>query len=431
MKRYGFVSFVLLLLLLSTACNQQRPTGANVTVEGAATGTLYYQVGDGEWRRMPRIDDLRFGFMLPAEETRYGVALLCAPEWFSTNGELWVYQLTTEDATALSLDCGPGAGEPLSAVALVVTKAQGDTGNYDEARASLGNGYGQASLGRTIGLYARPKEGQGLLVWARDANAPYPIVRLRYDPGFDARPGRCPYDQPCTVELGPGDAPDLQSVDPLPLPPWAVHGGFHVEFVAHGWSSSPLTLGLGGFNGGRYLVVPNTVAGDLYAGRAWAGDGTYGSGESRFFGPQAQTLRFALPQAKFDPTIAEEALPTFVNLSYPDGPAAYLFRLDVYARGSLWSAFTEHVLVSLRWLGENSSFTVPDLSHAPGLEGTRPLSGDRVDWSAAVLLSDLSLADLLAAERAPGYAGLDEHAVLRVPSVSLRFASKEGGYTVP
>ncbi len=431
MKRIGlaFLSFVLFLLF---ACNQQ-PAGTHITVLGATTGAVYYQVGKGEWRLLPREDYGRYGFDLPAGENRYGVVLLCRSGWYSsTEGTLQIYQLTTDDATELRLDCGPDADRSLSSVALAVSKAQGDPGNYDRATATLGSGHGFAPLGRPMGLYARPEAGQGLMVWAEDKSPPYALLRLRYDPDFDARPGRCPYDQPCTVELGPSDAVRYQNVAALSAPAWASRGGFEVGFLAHGWTWFPFTDG-GGLNGGRYFEVPGVVPGDLYLSRAWAGDasGTHWVGQTKTFGPQTGTLRFTLPQDEFDPTVSQGALPTFAGLDYPEAPAAYRFRLSVGARGTLFHSLYEYILVSPRWLGTSSRYAAPDVSGAPGLAGTRPLPGDEIAWSAAVLLSDRTLSELLTAERVPPYGALSEHTHFRVPGFSLRSAVKYGRYTAP
>ncbi len=418
---------------LALAACHQAPAGMRVAVTGGTLGTLYYQIGDGDWRPMPQAAYGRYAFELPAGENRYGVALLCKSAWYlSAEGTLQIYQLTTEDATELRLDCGPDAERSLSSVALVVTKAQGDPGNYDRATATLGLDDGFAPLDRPMGLYARPEAGQGLMVWAKDKTSPYPLLRLRYDPDFDPRPGRCPYDRPCTVELGPGDAVRYQNVAALSAPAWASRGGFEVGFLAHGWNWVPF-VNDGGLGGGRYVEVPGAVPGDLYLGHASAGDacGTYLVGQSKTFGPQTGTLRFTLPQDKFDPTVSQGALPAFAGLDYPEAPVAYRFRLSVGARGTLLHPLHEYILVSPRWLGTASRYAVPDVSGAPGLAGTRPLPGDEISWSAGVLLSEHTLSELLTAERVPPYGALYEHARFRVPGFSLRSALKYGHYTVP
>ncbi len=427
-------------LLWLSACNPGGG-GTQVTVElvsplangGPATATVVYQVGDGNWQLATQTGYGKYAFTLPPGEKRYGVAVNCLPSipLLTTVGWAFVYQLTTDDTTALKVACLNLSDLPLTPITLKAKKDTGDTGSYDRAWifTDIGNDYDWLNSNIRLGITAG--SGKDVLVVAYDGGyQPDKIRRIRFLRDFDASPGNCPSASPCQVVLKASDAPSPLSVDSFDTPADATDSFFGVGFVSkkglvvpHG-SDDPLenpALGTGDASGGQYFAIPNTQEGDLYYAEASAEKAGYRVGQVKLFAPTTANLSFELPDAWFDPSVEEQALPKFSRLNYHDPElVGYAFQIKVS------DSFYELVTVSKGWLGSATSYTLPDLSAAPDFRGTRPLEGDVVSWNAMAVMMNQDLGAFLAADPLPL-----PNPVPRLPGLSIQLASKLGSYTVP
>ena len=448
MKRIGFLTAILLLgtAFWLAACNQQNqePEGTKVTINVVSpygggdprTATVVYQVGDGDWRLAAQEDLGVYAFTVPSGETKYGVAVGCPAAPLDTvYNSVNVYQLTIDEATTIKAPCPNAIGSAITpAESVKAVAAAGDTG-YDKVWLHTAWNDEQAPLGNPVTLYFNPKPNRDLLIMAYSDSstkvAPQFVKRIRFVRDFDAsHPPLCPAASPCSFELTSADAPASNTVAGFTAPADASATFFGVGFVSKKGLPIPHSsgdpddnpaLGSGDSAGGSYWLVPGTESGDVYYAEASAERNTHvhTMHDSRVIDYEGGNISFSLPTAWFDPSVQENALPTFGNLTYSDP------NLIGYAFFFGKSFLREFVVVSKGWLAGSQSYTLPDLSGAPGFAGTKPLPGDRVAWDAIAVMANKTIGEILAADPLPIPSPLP-----RLPGLEVKTANKRGEYTV-
>lgn len=421
-------------------CNQQgagssQPQGTEVKVElvnawgTPATATVVYQVGDGSWELATQKDYGVYSFVVPSGETRYGVAVNCLPSFgtflgfgprpLGTIGFASVYQLTTSDTTEIQTPCLNLSDQSLGNALVTPQKDSSDPGSYDNARVYSDLDWDDVTLGNTTDLMARAGAGRGLLAIAYDSTF--------YDPAQIARivvlrNVNVGVDTPITVTFNNSDAPTWQSVSTFTTPSDATSSYFGIGFYSKEGALVPSPdLGMGNRSGGSYAVVPGTESGDLYYAVASTSKADYTLFQVKLFGPDAQDPAFELAQSWFDPSAQESIYPVFNGLNYASAD------LQGYAFNVVLGGFYETIYVSKDWLGSATSYTVPDLSGAPDFQGTRPLTGDTIEWNAAAVMANHSIGEMLQAHPL----ALFENAIPDIPGLEVSTASKSGSYTAP
>ncbi|HGY09686.1 MAG TPA: hypothetical protein ENK37_06505 [Oceanithermus profundus] len=439
------------LALLSAAlwlggCNQrnQEPEGTKVTVNVISPygggdpriATVVYQVGDGDWQMATQEDLGVYSFTVPDGETKYGVAVGCpAVPLNGIHSSVNVYQLTTDEATAIKAPCPNALGSAITpAESVKAVAAAGDSG-YDKVWLHTAWDNRQTSLGNPASLIFSPESNRDLLIVAYSDSStkvtPQFVERIRFVRDFDAsQPPLCPAASPCSFELGSTDAPASNTVAGFTAPADASSTFFGVGFVSKKGLPIPHSsgdpdhnpaLGAGDATGGSYWLVPGAESGDVYYAEAVARRNTnvHSMHNSLVFDYAGGDISFSLPAAWFDPSVQENALPTFGNLTYSDP------NLIGYAFFFGKSLLREFVVVSKGWLAGSQSYTLPDLSGAPGFAGTKPLPGDRVAWDAIAVMANKTIGEILAADPLPIPSPLP-----RLPGLEIQTADKSGEYTV-
>ena len=444
-------SIVAILALLGSAlwlggCNQQNqePEGTKVTVNvispygggNPRTATVVYQVGDGNWHLATQEDLGVYSFIVPKGEAKYGVAVGCpAAPLDSVYNSVNVYQLTTDEATIIKAPCPSAIGSAITpAESVEAVAAAGDTG-YDKVWLHTALGERKTTLGNPVPLFFSPEPKRDLLIMAYSDGStkvtPQFIKRIRFVRDFDAsHPPLCPATSPCSFELARADEPASKTVAGFTAPADASATVFGVGFVSKKGLPIPHSsgdpddnpaLGSGDSAGGRYWLVPGTEKGDVYYAEASAERNTHVHTihDSQVIDFEGGDISFSLPTAWFDPSVQENALPTFGNLDY-SGP-----NLIGYAFFFGKSLLREFVVVSKGWLGSSHSYTLPDLSGAPGFAGTKPLPGDQVRWDAIAVMANKTIGEILAADPLPIPSPLP-----RLPGLDVKTTDKHGDYTV-
>jgi len=425
-------------LLWLAACNQGSG-GTKVTVKlvspidggSPATATVVYQVENGEWRLAAQEAYGIYSFTIPSGEKRYGVAVNCLPGglMLGTFGWGYVYQLTTDDTTTIQTSCLNISDLTLGRLAVTPQKANSDTGTYDRAwvYADYTNDYG--SLGSPLSIISTAGTSKELLAIAYNGSyQPDNIKRIVFKRDLTIDQSSLAV----AVTFTAADTPNSQTVSSFTIPQDATDSYFGVGFASKGGIVVPQgsrgtdqpQLGSGDKNGGGYWVIPNTINGDLYIAEASAektsGATTYRLTQVKLFGPGPEDPHFQLPSSWFDPSIDEKTYPKFANLAYND-PALVGYTFMVKLGG-----FVELIYVSRSWLGGATAYAVPDLSGASDFGGTKPLPGDPIAWSAAAVMANHPLGELVAAPTIALATPLPS-----INGLSIRIASKEGSYNAP
>jgi len=437
----GLRTWLLALLgaaLLGLAGCGPKESGTKVTVRltspvggTPATATVVYQVGDGSWALAAQEDYGVYTFVVPPGETRYGVAVNCLPPltFLGSIGFANVYQLTTDDTTEIQTSCFNLSDLSLAEFRVTPKKDPADPGSYDRAWIHTDFNEDTTSLGSSTDLLAVAGADRDLLAIAYDGS---------YDP---AQIKRIVLLRDVNVEVGASvevtftaaDEPQTQSVGSFTVPADATASYFGIGFVSKKGVAVPSSdsgfdqpqLGSGDRTGGSYAVVPGTTDGDLYFAEATAekpsGSYMYRLGQIKLFGPDPQDPGFDLPQNWFDPAVQEETYPVFGNLAYTGS------NLQGYAFFVSLGGFLEMIYVSKDWLGDATSYTVPDLSEAPDFRGSEPLPGDQIAWSAVAVMANRSFGEFVSARPLP----LSWNPVPAIPGLAVQTASKSGQYVAP
>ncbi len=442
MKRlFAIAGMGLFGLLWLAACGSQGPAGTEVKVHlvapfgGTGTGRVIYQVADGSWQAALEQAPGVYALTLPAGEKRYGVAVNCLPTgWeLATFGYARVFQLTVDDTTDLRVGCTSLSDIAQYSLTEAPIEVESSESGYN--RVWLRSAWSAKKVGlgtpKPLTFLTRPR--RDLLIVAYDSGsskyAPRFIKRIKLVRDLDAStPPVCA--TPCSYALTSADTPAIASVENFSLPAWADQDPwFGVGFVSkkglvvpHG-SDDPdndPALGTGDHSGGDYYLIPDTEAGDVYWAEASAKDaaGTYRASNVKVLDHDGGDIAFALPTAKFDPSVSDHGLPRFGFSSYgTSGLVGYAFVAE-------FGDFTEFAVVSPGWLGGRTTYQVPDLSGAPGFAGARPLPGEKVHWQGIAIVANRPLGEILSAEPLPL-----PHPLPRLPGLELRLASKQGHYT--
>ena len=442
--RHWYWGLLALASLLLSACGGGGSTGEEVTVSlvvpmgsgGPTAAEVVYQAGDGDWQLATQKGFGEYVFTLPPGEKRYGVAVACYPYGLALGSVGWarVYQLTTDEATALKVSCFDLQLGDLSFTEVEAeARAKPGDGGYDRAWYYTGIADRQVGFGSGARLEVEAKPDRDLLVVAYDDGTsdwrPDLIRRIRFVRDLDASDPPLPRYE---VELGPEDQPEAVAVSAFTPPTWADGGSsFGVGFVSAQGLMVPHTsgdpndnpaLGAGDAAGGSYYRVPDAGEGDVYYAEAtaWDAGGTYFVSQVKILGPEGPEVAFELPQEKFDPGVDGAALPTFNGLDYGGDD------LVGYAFFAMFTAFGEEVVVSSGWLGSADSYTLPDLTGVPGFQGAKPLKGEDVLWRATAVMSETPLGEILSGDPLPV-----PNPAPRTPGVAFGLASKTGLYPAP
>lgn len=438
MNRLSVLMALVAGVLWLTGCNQA-PQGTEVTVRlvntwgTPATATVVYQVGDGEWNLATQKDYGVYAFTVPPEETRYGVAVNCVPggAFLETLGWAKVYQLTLDDTKELKVNCLNYSDQSFANLEVRAHAGGGDHG-YNHAWYYTGVQKRTAVFPNAVSLWVEAKKDRDVLVVAySDTSSEYRpdlIRRIKFLRDFDAsKPPLSLLD----VELTSADEPASQTVRSFTPPTWSSGSFFGVGFVSEQGLMVPHSseradhnpaLGMGDKAGGTYFKLPNTREGDVYYAEAtaWDATGTYYANHVHILDFSAPEIVFDLPSTKFDPSVEETSLPTFRGLEYGDPD------LVGFAFFSSFPSFEELIIVSKAWLGNQGSYTVPDLTSAPDFGGTRPLKGDRVEWQAMAVMANRAIGEVLSGDPLPL-----PNPLPRLPGLWIKTASKRGMYIAP
>ena len=412
-------------------CNQ--PQGTEVSVKlinqwgTPATATVIYQVGDGAWKLAAQKDYGEYSFVVPPGETRYGVSVNCLPagSFLSTFGFFTTYQLTTSDTTAVTVSCLNFSDQRFTDATINwdVSAVGGDRLRTVTAVDDSND----ATSPDTVGAIAGPQQPFLFLAYATDYSfGNLKGVRFgRYD--VDA------YDS-YNVTFAASDAPTLGSVSGPATPTGFSDCSLDAVFATpEGLLADELADGGGSPCSGSFVKVPGAGSSDVYAVQANYQDTLNDRSLVSAVFPEAAGIGNVTLPALPSPwptsySVTPAALPTF-DLDHPDADATgymIFFMADTASGGppAFWQIF-----VSPDWLGNATSYTLPDLSSAPDFGGLKPLSGDEAMWQVAAFFSDQPIGDWLSSTRWITTGGLIGMPV--VPGAHMTAASISNNFTVP
>jgi len=411
--------FVLALGFFLAACGGAAPTGGNgnsgngnngngggggdgdVTVTvSTITGTptaAAYRVGGGAWQTAS--DPTNFSFIV-TDGGSYDTAILCS------NKDLFLYSLTTNDISSLKVDCGApistiafGVKYDVSALNGVSTvqlfhKGSGESGEKKAVGSSL-----TGSINVTNGIAGK----QDLVLLALDSSNP-PKVLAAGMRTVDVINN----DEYFIPILGVGTAtfPDFSAELP---------GGY-----------SPVWM--------VYAITPNKTRAIEGMGENTGGAGrdyyTYSFADHELFIAGGETFGYEV-YAVFSSSQGAPAisLPAPINPAVGGSPIK-ISGLDqspnllVYNIGLFWGpTFTPNVLVSKNYLGDDTSYTMPDLTSLSGFANTQPTSGDNVTITISAIQSNLSPSE---------FASLGKNFFYALPAGKyLKYSTRKFDYLVP
>ena len=424
------------LALLSAAlwlggCNQQKGTEVTVRLVNQwgtpATATVIYQVGDGEWKLAAQKEYGVYSFVVPPGETRYGVSTNCIPgiSFLSTFGFFTTYQLTTDDATAVTFSCLNLSDQKFTEVTL----------NWDVSAVG-------GDRMRWVTLIEDDDDTTSPDTVAAVTGAQQPFLFLAYlnNTSFSSlegvRFGRFdvdPYDT-LDVTFTAGDAPALGAVSGPATPTgfadceldavFATPEGLWADNLADG-GGSPCT--------GSFVKIPGAGSGDVYAIQANYQDFANDRSLISTVFPEAAGIGDVTLPALPAPwptsySVTAAALPTF-DLNHPDGNATgYMVLYGTTTAGGGPFAFWQ-VFISPNWLGSATQYTLPDLTDVPDFGGLKPLSGDDAMWMVAAFFSDRPIGDWLSSTSWVPTGGPVVMPI--VPGARMTAAGIDGDFTVP
>jgi hypothetical protein len=399
--------------------------GAPATASGFA-----FQTGTGSWQAMTP-GRSTYNFEVPPGESRYGFSVRC-----TDRQEVQTFQATVSDATTWTIPCHLG-----------FTGTASYQVNYDARalpgarRVNLYDAFGWAAssdlLTGQLSPVNRLPAVQDLAMTVSDASVPARIIGARI-----MRDVNVPAGSPYSFTFSSADA-----TNPA--------GGTVQSFagtVPSGWGSewsvsyqSPRGTGFvlhwGPPGGGTFATLAEP-AGGSYAvlASAFGPEGAGVGGVMHVLTGDGTTFAPSLPGRFTTASVTHEAFPTFSGLTYP--PLG--LPLEGFALDLRWSRPGEPsrgwmALLTRRWLGDATSYRVPNLSALPGFSGFRPEGsvfwgagpfGLRATWTAAAP----ALASLQRALGTQQRAGQDSvrPLVIVAPGVQeMKGAVQMGTYTLP
>jgi hypothetical protein len=304
---------------------------------------------------------------------RYGFAVRCP------DGTVHVYQLTTQDGTSWTVECGADTST-FTASYQVNYDAQAVSATTVCLYDSILPWSCQNSPTGTITMQNRRPGRQDLVLQAYPASIPAMKVLTNVN---------IPQGSPYTVQVTDADRVTLDgtlqwsgnaasfdagNVSYLsPLGTWAPLG-------EQGRNGSSRFFTLANLSGGRYFAVVMTCC-------QWLNGNEFG-GQQYFKLDTATSYSFTLPPWWSGLGFSTNPRPGFTGLSYTGFPnlptKAYVLQIQLQDN-TFWMA-----ALSLNWLGQQTSYTFPDLS---GISGFPSLS-QQVSWWQA---------EALAVQFAPGH----------------------------
>jgi hypothetical protein len=304
---------------------------------------------------------------------RYGFAVRCP------DGPVHVYQLTTQDGTSWTVECAADTST-FTASYQVNYDAQAVSATTVCLYDSILPWSCQNSPTGTITMQNRRPGRQDLVLQAYSASSP--AMKVLTDVNI-------PQGSPYTVQVTDADRVTLDggtlqwsgsaaSADAgnvyylSPLGTWAPLG--------EGQNGSARFATLANLSGGRYFAAVMTCC-------QWLNGNEFG-GQQYFKLDTATSYSFTLPPWWSGLGFSTSPRPGFTGLSYTGFPnlptKAYVLQI-LLQDNTFWMA-----ALSLNWLGQQTSYTFPDLS---GISGFPSLSQQVSWWQAAAL----------AVRFAPGY----------------------------
>ena len=383
MKR-TFWFLVLALGVVITACGGTSPTddSANnnggdeevtvtvATVAGTATAAAY-RVGDGGWQEAS--DPANFSFVVDSGGS-YDAAVLC------DNKDLFIFSLTTDDLSSLKVDCGASASSisfdvnyDVSAVTGASTVLLFHKGSRDSGEEKAVGSNPTGTINVAYGVAGK----QDLVLLALDNSNPPQILAAGMRTVDAANNDR--YSIPA---LNNGD-----SINTASFPDFAAElpGGYSPAWAVYALTpNGTLAMeGLGEDTGGaghNYYALSFADRELFIVGGEAPGHEVYS-----FFSSSHGAPAITLPDP-IDPTVDGSPIKISGLSLTPD--------LLVYDIGLFWGpTFTPNVFVSKNYLGDNTSYTMPDLTALTGFANTQPTSGDNVTITISSIQSNLSPAE--------------------------------------
>lgn len=433
MKRIGYVAAgaVIVALGLLAGCNQQTQ-GTSVKVHlrddwGTPTAAnVIYQVGNGEWQLAAQDDFGEYSFTLPPGEKRYGVAVNCIPNLHGlrTLAFYTIYQLTSDDATEVTIPCFNFTNGPSVTTAKINWDASALSGNYFKVYTPVSVEEGSSS---PIKLDSAVGDDQPFLFLAYDSNNDdySGLVGVRYDK-IDVGP-----EESISVTMTSSDAAAFGSIEGPQTPNGFSDCGVRGAIYTHdGLQATDLAEAGGNPCQGSFLKIPGLSANDDYIFLSTYRDtGTDRALAELSVLPAANLDKYEMADELPSPwpanySVQPAALPTF-KLNHPDGGVAgYMISYFAQGGGPWWTIF-----ISPAWLDGNDEYTIPDMTSIPGFGGARPLSDEVVEWEVFALFSDTPLGEVL---NSPHWTVAGGPVWIPVPSgLHMTGASKAGAYPVP
>lgn len=380
--RIAFALLVAMALTWLTACGggsmNSGATGTTVTASFAGTtmpSAVAYQVGTtGRFQKLA-LSGSSVSFTLPVGTSAYGFAYICPT--FDTFSNESIIQATTTDTTSLSLSC-PSLSGNISAT-FDVSAIPGATSTM------LFEGYWSDQMFGTSGvqgLLSVPTGKFDVALVAMGANNA--ALGIQIQRGVNVTSSTSIAFPPMTAADELGSAP--ASITNVPS---GATYDFETTYQTPGGLSAILPVS---YNTGvpqtTYPTVPSSQSqsGDFYLIQA----GAYSTGSSSQYGSpravvssnSASAVTVALPSPLSSPPAAPTAaaFPTFNAIASGFTVAGTVVHSSWTQFRTSSAVYNTYTYVTQTWLGENTTFTVPDLSTLTGFAPAPP-SGVGEFWS--------------------------------------------------
>ena len=357
---------------------------------------LLYRAGTGDWQTLelpvvpPNLtfsvttfsrEETLLTFTLPEGETRYEVAVACVLPALLASHTL--YALTTE-VVSLEVPC-------LEATPLYPTATIGGRIGYSSDNDLSFDVYTQVGSDRVVdtsngySVVAEAGDAQDLVVLAATPSA-------MFGPGPEVQAGRVVHDLTVLEDysdvdllLGEEDAVTERQALAVPAVPDGYSPGLQAFFMSREGIAPSISVART-----EYPVLPGTAAGDRYIGVG------LGRSEDKLnslmhlkLADAPEAFDFTLPPPWPPYSLGPAPQPVFRDLTHlRDDPELRAYQIDL---------FDNHIraLVSPAYLGDETSYALPDFTGLAGFEGFQPQSQY---WRLSAVLADQPLAVLLSSQ---------------------------------
>lgn len=406
----GFLLGGLTVLVSGCSASQEGAVSVRVSFVDAlgnpwVASSVAVQIGDNTWEALDPKETITF--TLPKGETRYGLAYQCGPN-------TQVVHLTKEDAVDLTIKCLYAGPDQRVNVEISYDDTQIPGVTSRTLRTYIA-GHHRAVLQSNPQTVSLPP-GRGDIVLTLYNNGNPLATKVLYNQ--EVQEGT-----KLTFVFSEKDKFAGEGAVEAVRPPDGFSTGYLQLFFVTPLGSyvfEPLSGGLG--ERLSYPLVPSGTRGQ-YVAWVWAED-TQGHFllTTTAFNGSSFAPAFATP---FSPRVETSSVLPIVSGLSASGTALIGYDFSVYwkpdpsASWQIVSAFA-----SLRWLGQQDSYIVPDLSSA-GFNGARPPSGVDAFYSASAIFSAQDILEILATS------GGTTIVRTNTPNLDRKQAGVEGSYRVP